>query len=638
MEEPTDADVTPGGSILFTCRVKHKDKLIESVEWSKDGVKVRPNHRVQILGTTLLIANAQKADIGVYKCHYSDQLTSRPARVRFYQGRSKPTILHSPTHSEVEKGSTIRLNCVANGFPKPTFAWYKDGGRLSTAHSRYKIEENGTLVITNAQLGDSGHYRCSASNYLGRVSSAAKVKVNLDIPDAVPQITTLPRDADIKEGLFVEFTCVASGQPYPDISWWNNNRLVNSDSRIQVSNGGQHLRIEDARPYDSGHYTCRAQNRLGQIEAVAELRVKSKPSPLQLIVWPHDMVAPKGTTVQMPCKASGSPAPTIKWLKDGHQMDSRPRFDIRPDGSLIIQGVTEEDEGMYQCVADNGLQRQTAEARFTLRQPRQTSEDATYNIGEPTIGDEYVLVALEEAKTDIDKALNSTIDRLFSGNVSISNSTPGQLLRVFRYPPENQRAMARAAEIYQRTLELVAQKVSNSSHHKSSNFTYQDLLSPLNLQLLANLSGCEAHRGAREVNCTQDMCFHAKYRTVDGTCNNFQKPLQGSSLTTFKRILPPYYENGLSTPMGWQPDQLHNGFKLPSARKVSSEIISTSDVTEDDGISHMVMQWGQFLDHDMDHSMEAISRETFENGITCSATCHNQPPCFPIKIEGQQGG
>ena len=47
----------------------------------------------------------------------------------------------------------------------------------------FQIEENGTLVITNAQLGDSGHYRCSASNYLGRASSAARVKVNLNIPE-----------------------------------------------------------------------------------------------------------------------------------------------------------------------------------------------------------------------------------------------------------------------------------------------------------------------------------------------------------------------------------------------------------------------------------------------------------------------
>ena len=45
------------------------------------------------------------------------------------------------------------------------------------------------------------------------------------------------------------------------------------------------------------------------------------------------------------------------------------------------------------------------------------------------------------------------------------------------------------------------------------------------------------------------------------------------------------------------------------------------------------MQWGQFLDHDLDHAMESISRETFENGITCGATCDNRPPCFPIKID-----
>ena len=51
----------------------------------------------------------------------------------------------------------------------------------------HKIAENGTLVITNAQLGDSGHYRCSASNYLGRASSAARVKVNLNIPQSAPQ-------------------------------------------------------------------------------------------------------------------------------------------------------------------------------------------------------------------------------------------------------------------------------------------------------------------------------------------------------------------------------------------------------------------------------------------------------------------
>ena len=51
-----------------------------------------------------------------------------------------------------------------------------------------------------------------------------------------------------------------------------------------------------------------------------------------------------------------------------------------------------------------------------------------------------------------------------------------------------------------------------------------------------------------------------------------------------------------------------------------------------ESISQMVMQWGQFLDHDIDHSMEAVSRETFRTGETCGATCSSEPPCLPILI------
>lgn len=350
--------------------------------------------------------------------------------------------------------------------------------------------------------------------------------------------------------MFVEFTCIASGQPSPDITWWNNNRVVTSHSYIHVSNGGQHLRLEDARPLDSGLYTCRAENKLGRVEASAELKVKSRPRPLELIVAPHDMIAPQGTTIQMPCRAEGSPKPDIKWLKDEEDMDSSPRFDIRPDGSLVVQNVSEEDEGMYQCIADNGIERKSAHARLSIRrQPRESSE---YQVDEPAAGDEFVLVSLEEATRDVDQALNSTLEQLFSSGKSITNSTPGELLKIFRFPPETQRSVARSAEIFERTLELVATKVKAKKNllNSAGDFVYEDLVSPINLELIANVSGCEAHRASREVNCSLDMCFHAKYRAIDGTCNNFQKPLQGASLTAFKRLLPANYENHFNTPMG----------------------------------------------------------------------------------------
>lgn len=82
-----------------------------------------------------------------------------------------------------------------------------------------------------------------------------------------------------------------------------------------------------------------------------------------------------------------------------------------------------------------------------------------------------------------------------------------------------------------------------------ADFSYNDILSPQQLQLVANMSGCMEHQAA--VNCS-DMCFHTKYRTIDGTCNNMQHPRWGASLTGFRRLLRPIYENGFSTPVGKQ--------------------------------------------------------------------------------------
>lgn len=240
----------------------------------------------------------------------------------------------------------------------------------------------------------------------------------------------------------------------------------------------------------------------------------------------------------------------------------------------------------------------------------------------------------------MDKALQSTVEALFerpqgqddSTVANVTAQSPWDLLRVFRYPPSNQREVARAAEIYERTLELVAQKVREGYEGQQDQFSYQDLVSPANLELIANISGCESHRTEREVNCEDDLCFHLKYRAIDGSCNNLQRPLWGASMTAFRRVLPAQYENGFNSPIGWDKNKTYFGFPKPGSRHVSNLLISSKSVTEDDLVSHMVMQWGQFLDHDLDHSMEAISRETFENGITCSSTCNHDPPCFPINI------
>lgn len=239
-------------------------------------------------------------------------------------------------------------------------------------------------------------------------------------------------------------------------------------------------------------------------------------------------------------------------------------------------------------------------------------------------------IAYAEASNEIDSAIEQTISTLFGNNGTAKPTNGHDLFTLFRYPNEDTRELARAAEIYERTLVNIRRYVDSGATLTSntSKFEYDDIISPDKLSLVAELSGCQAHRVVP--NCTH-MCFHLKYRTIDGTCNNFGHSVWGASLTGFRRVLPPIYENGFSMPIGWTRGKLYHGFAKPSARLVSTEVISTKVITQDEQITHMVMQWGQFLDHDLDHAIPSVSSESWD-GIDCKKSCEYAAPCYPIEV------
>lgn len=68
---------------------------------------------------------------------------------------------------------------------------------------------------------------------------------------------------------------------------------------------------------------------------------------------------------------------------------------------------------------------------------------------------------------------------------------------------------------------------------------------------------------------------------------------------------------------GWSPNVLRNGFVPPNARLVSTRLMSTSEVTPDQEFTHMLMQWGQFLDHDLDLAIPGMSTESFGEFANC---------------------
>eukprot|EP00731_Ephydatia_muelleri_P012224 Em0006g1118a len=150
------------------------------------------------------------------------------------------------------------------------------------------------------------------------------------------------------------------------------------------------------------------------------------------------------------------------------------------------------------------------------------------------------------------------------------------------------------------------------------------LLTAEELATMLDFSGC------RSLLATPNCTFPTVnlYRTSDGTCNNLANPTRGAAGTAFRRILPEYYEDGISSTRG----EIQNYGNIlpigpfnppnPSPRLISQTIVLDKPVDELQA-THMLMQWGQFLDHDM----------TISPGLAATCVgCQNTEFCLPIFV------
>ncbi|XP_053565707.1 peroxidasin homolog isoform X2 [Bombina bombina] len=613
--EPQDVDVTFGNTVYFTCRAEGNPK--PEIIWlrNKNELSMKDDSRLNLLEDgTLMIQNTQETDQGIYQCmakNVAGEVKTHEVTLRYYGTPARPSFVIQPQNTEVLLGESVTLECSAAGQPQPRITWTRGDRTPLPNDSRINITPSGGLYIQDVTQEDSGEYTCFATNSVDTIHSTGYI-----IVQAIPQFTVVPQDRNVFEGHTVDFHCEAQGYPQPVIAWTKGGNQLSVDRRHQVLSSGT-LRITRVALHDQGQYECQAVNIVGSKSTSAHLTVQARVTPVFATV-PNDMTAEVGTNVQIPCSSQGDPLPVITWNKDGIQVTESGKFHISPQGFLAIHDVGPADQGRYECIARNSIGYSAASMVLSVLVPEVSRT-----------GDPFVATSIIEAIATVDRAINSTRTHLFDGNRPRS---PNDLLALFRYPRDPYTVeQARAGEIFERTLQLIQEHVQNGLmvDLNGTSYHYNDLVSPQYLNVIANLSGCTAHR---RINNCSNMCFHQKYRTHDGTCNNLQHPMWGASLTAFERLLKSVYENGFNLPRGINTDRPYNGFPLPLPRLVSTNLIGTHTVTPDEQYTHMLMQWGQFLDHDLDSTVVALSQARFSDGQYCSSVCTNDAPCFPVVV------
>ncbi|XP_038571299.1 hemicentin-1 isoform X3 [Micropterus salmoides] len=315
-----------------------------SVTWHKDGQPLTESVRQRVLSSgSLQIAFIQPSDTGRYTCTAANAAGTVSLEMRLTV-QIPPSIRAGEQEVAVVENSQAQLVCVAEGVPQPTLSWEMDGNPLIESTGEYTILPSGELVIDMAQPDDAGRYTCVATNAVGQDSRTVSLSVHTQ-----PVFTELLRDVALNKGERLLLACGVSGIPPPRITWaFNNNNIpVHYDHM----NGHSELVIERVSKDNSGTYTCVAENNVGTIKSLGFVYVKEPP------IIDGDVhsnrIEPLGGNAILNCEVRGDPLPSIRWSKNGINIQISNRIRQLDNGSLAIYGTVSEDSGNYMCVATN---------------------------------------------------------------------------------------------------------------------------------------------------------------------------------------------------------------------------------------------------------------------------------------------
>ncbi|XP_054833609.1 contactin-4 [Eublepharis macularius] len=351
---------------------------VPTISWKRaDGKQIPRKARRHKSSSILEIPNFQQEDTGLYECVAENVRGRNVARgqLTFY---AAPNWIQKISDVHVTIEENIFWECKANGRPKPSYSWLKDGESL-IPQERIQIE-HGTLTITSVNLSDTGMYQCMAENRHGVIYASAELSVIAVGPDFSKNF--LKRLTLVKVGGEVTIECKPKASPRPTFTWKKGKEILRENERITLLEDGT-LKIANVTKADAGSYTCTAANHFGAASSTGSLVVKD---PTRFMVAPNSMDVTAGESILLPCQVSHDHPLDIMftWSFNGHVIDFEKDGDHfervggqDSAGDLMIRSIQLNHAGKYVCMVQTSVDKLSAAADLIVRGPPGPPEAVT---------------------------------------------------------------------------------------------------------------------------------------------------------------------------------------------------------------------------------------------------------------------
>ncbi|XP_022249626.1 nephrin-like isoform X1 [Limulus polyphemus] len=344
--------------------------IYKAFHFSDDILGTRAYFNLTSKPPLLKIEPVKEEDEGEYEC----RVDYRRARTEKWRGHlrvivpPKNVVIMDHEGTQIEgiigrfnEGSFLSLSCEAEGDPTPAVTWWRDSALLD---DDYNLTPRGIvrneLLIKRLQRDHlMSVLTCQASNSDFNVPVSRSVTLDLNLKPLDVRISTLKRP--LSAGRQVEVVCQSSGsRPPARILWWKGTERISKttvprNDNVTVSKITFLPTIED----HGKHLSCQADNPMIPNSALEDgwtLTIFYLPK-LRLSLGAniqHDTIK-EGSDVYFDCNIQANP-----WVSEvGWRFEGKPFFSKTKEGiiisnqTLVLQKVTRERRGRYQCVAAN---------------------------------------------------------------------------------------------------------------------------------------------------------------------------------------------------------------------------------------------------------------------------------------------